>query len=74
MIHLPKVHEILKDDGSIAEDEEKWNQYVDRSLDQLEWWAMAALNQRAVQDPYETSPAFLKTPSQQNVPQQQSKK
>mmetsp|Transcript_23289 Transcript_23289/g.35268 ORF Transcript_23289/g.35268 Transcript_23289/m.35268 type:complete len:241 (-) Transcript_23289:221-943(-) len=70
MVHLPKAHEILDEDGSVApgEDSEQWNKYVDRTLSQLEWWAKAAMNHRKIEDPYAKSPAFQRTPSERNAP------
>lgn len=70
MIHVPRAHQVLGEDGSILmnDDGDDWNKYVDRSLSQLEWWAEAAREQRQRRDPYETSPAFTEAPSQRNAP------
>lgn len=72
MIHFPRAHQVLGEDGSIVVDNDAddtdWNKYIGRSLSQLEWWAEAAKEQRQRQDPYESAPAFTKTPNQRNAP------
>lgn len=66
MIHIPKAHEVLNEDGTLVDG--SWLRYVDRSLSQLEWWADAARNQRIRQDPYQSSPAFRSSPTERNAP------
>lgn len=67
MIHIPMAQDVVKEDGTLVDD--TWLKYTDRSLSQLEWWAEAARNQRLLQDPYATSPAFQSSPDQRNAPQ-----
>lgn len=69
MIHLPKAQEILTETGDIAEgtDIEAWQGYFHRTLAQLEWWAAAAISQRAIGLPV-GAPAFRRDPSQRNAP------
>ncbi|MXS82785.1 NADPH-dependent FMN reductase [Nitrosomonas oligotropha] len=70
MIHIPKAHEVLAEDGSFlaSVDAERWTNYFARSFAQLTWWASAAKNQRDVIDPLKLAPAFKKDPSQRNAP------
>ena len=70
MVHIPTVAEVLSDDGNVMKGagEEQWSGYVDRMLNQLEWWGNAAKEHKAVQDPLEKSPSFLSSPSQRNAP------
>lgn len=68
MIHLPIAHEVLSEDGSALENEEKWQQYLDRCFSQLEWWAAATKQHRQQVDPFQNSPSFRKNPSQRNAP------
>lgn len=39
-----------------------------RKINNTEWWAEAAMRQKEVIDPFDESPAFSKSPSQQNTP------
>jgi len=68
MIHIPKAHEILDEDGSIV-DAEQWEGYTDRCFSQLEWWGVAALQHRQQVDPFESSPALRSNPTERNAPQ-----
>lgn len=71
MIHIPKVQEVLAEDGVVlGEDEAKqrWSKYVGRSFAQLEWWGTAAKEYKKEVNPFKESPAFQKTPSQRNAP------
>lgn len=70
MIHFPKAHQVLEEDGSIsaAEDKDQWQKYVTRGLSQLEWWAEAAQQQRLRRDPYDGSPVMNQKPDQRNAP------
>jgi len=70
MVHIPKVADVLGEDGNLMEgaSEERWSEYVERMMNQLEWWGQAAKEHREVQDPFEKSPAFLANPSQRNAP------
>ena len=75
MIHIPKAHEVLAEDGNFLEqvDAEKWMSYFARTFTQLTWWASAAKNQRNAIDPHKLAPAFKKNPSQRNSPSRNSK-
>ncbi len=70
MIHIPKAHEVLAEDGSFLEpvDSEKWTSYFARTFTQLTWWASAAKNQRHEIDPHKLALAFKRDPSQRNSP------
>lgn len=69
MVHIPRAAEVLNDDGLIKKSEqEHWKGYVDRMVNQLEWWGEAAKNQRNLIDPVKVSPAFRKSPLQRNAP------
>jgi chromate reductase len=76
MIHIPRAHKVLEEDGSVQvavvdageEEEDQWEAYCDRCFSQLEWWATAANNHRGQVDPFKTSPSLEKTPSQRNAP------
>lgn len=70
MIHIPKAHEVLAEDGSflVSVDAERWTNYFARSFAQLTWWASAAQNQRNAIDSLKLAPAFKKDPSQRNAP------
>jgi chromate reductase, NAD(P)H dehydrogenase (quinone) len=66
MVHLPKAHEALSEEGAWISDAERWDGYVARTLTQLEWWAEAARYQRAISS--DATPAFAHDPSQRNAP------
>lgn len=68
MIHIPKAHEVLNEEGVPINDAESWNKYLDRCFSQLEWWGTATKQHRAIVDPFQSSPAFSTTPSQRNAP------
>lgn len=70
MIHIPKAHEVLAEDGNFLEqiDAEKWMSYFSRTFTQLTWWASTAKNQRDATDPHKLAPAFKRDPSQRNSP------
>lgn len=74
MIHIPKAHEVLAEDGNSLEqiDAEKWMSYFSRTFTQLTWWASAAKNQRNEVDPHKLAPAFKRDPSQRNSPSENS--
>lgn len=67
MVHVPKAQEVFAADGTYADGvaAAAWNSYIDRTLDQLIWWAGAA---RAHRDVAETPAAFRREPSQRNAP------
>jgi chromate reductase, NAD(P)H dehydrogenase (quinone) len=68
MIHVPKAQTVLDPEGDYSPgvDSRGWNNYFDRGLDQLDWWAEAAAAQRSTQG--EATSAFLRDPSQRNAP------
>lgn len=70
MIHIPKAQEILDEDGRYRQgvDDERWNGYLGRTLNQLEWWAAAAREQRAKVEPNKVVQTFKRDPSQRNAP------
>ena len=70
MIHVPKAHEVLAEDGTFlaSVDAERWTNYFVRSFAQLTWWAAAAQNQKRAIDPHKLAPAFKRDPSQRNAP------
>jgi chromate reductase, NAD(P)H dehydrogenase (quinone) len=70
MIHLPKVQEILKEDGSLIQEDTqaRWGSHLDRCFSQLDWWGEASKMQRQKVDPFQKSPAFTRSPSQRNAP------
>lgn len=67
MTHIPKAQEALDASGAWAADAERWDNYVARTLTQLEWWAEAASRQRNDLDATATE-AFARDPSQRNAP------
>lgn len=70
MIHIPKAHEVLADDGSFLEnvDSEEWANYFGRTFTQLKWWASAARNHKHESDPHTLIRSFKRDPSQRNTP------
>ena len=69
MIHVPKAHEVLDDDGTCLEgvDGEHWQSYFNRTLLQLAWWAEAAKRQRSEGETRRPG-ALNRNPSQRNAP------
>ena len=70
MIHLPKAQQVFDEEGDIADttEQEQWDEYMNRTLHQLVWWAEGAALQREKQDPTVLAKAFRKDPSQRNAP------
>jgi NAD(P)H-dependent FMN reductase len=70
MVHIPKVIEVLSENGDLLEvgSEEQWSGYVDRMISQLEWWGNAAKEHKEHHDPFLKSPAFQSSPSERNAP------
>jgi NAD(P)H-dependent FMN reductase len=68
MVHIPLAANVLDENGSVLQEQDRWRTYVDRMLMQLEWWAIAAKNHKSVENPLETSPAFTKSPMERNAP------
>ena len=69
MIHVPKAQEVFDEDGGYLDGSgaDRWDQYLDRTLAQLRWWAAAARQQRKTGS-LGTPGAFKKDPSQRNAP------
>ena len=69
MIHVPKAQEVFEQDGEYgaATNGPKWDGYLDRGLDQLAWWAEAAIVRRSAGG-IPTEP-FREDPSQRNAPE-----
>jgi len=72
MIHLPKVQEVLTEEGNFFDhvDAQAWRGYFGRTLSQLEWWAAATHAHRTVEGTPVASPALNRDPSQRNAPEQ----
>jgi len=71
IIHIPKVADVLDENGAIIGGDGKsqeWQGYVNRSFSQLEWWGEAAHIHRQAKNPFKASPAFRSDPSQRNAP------
>ncbi|MEK6686371.1 MAG: NAD(P)H-dependent oxidoreductase [Pseudomonadota bacterium] len=70
MIHIPKAHEVLAEDGNFLAqvDAKEWASYFGRTFAQLTWWASAAKSQRHAIDPHKLVRAFKRDPSQRNSP------
>jgi NAD(P)H-dependent FMN reductase len=68
MVHIPKAMDVLNEKGEIIDkdEEERWADYIDRMIYQVEFWAQAAKNQKLIENPSERSPAFVKEPSERN--------
>lgn len=68
MIHVPHAQNVFSEDGTYLQgvEEERWNGYLDRTLDQLCWWSQAASRQR--RDGNEVPQAFTTSPAQRNAP------
>mmetsp|Transcript_19015 Transcript_19015/g.24488 ORF Transcript_19015/g.24488 Transcript_19015/m.24488 type:complete len:258 (+) Transcript_19015:40-813(+) len=69
MVHIPKAHEVLTSEGVIEDgvDRSRWDSYIDRCLAQLEWWGEASKEQKSRVDPFASSPAFRKSPSERDA-------
>lgn len=70
MIHVPHAQTLLSEDGefSDSEQQEHWQGYFSRTLNQLLWWAEAASAQQIVQPSDAISKAFTRSPAQRNAP------
>jgi NAD(P)H-dependent FMN reductase len=68
MIHVPRAQEVFGDDGGYLDgvDGARWDGYLARAFDQLDWWADAARTQRTAKGP--ATPAFTRSPAQRNAP------
>ncbi|SFL26641.1 NAD(P)H-dependent FMN reductase [Nitrosomonas aestuarii] len=70
MVHVPKAQEVFAADGSpqSGEDPVSWFNYFGRTFNQLIWWALAAREHRARDDPHQLVKDFKRDPSQRNAP------
>lgn len=68
MIHVPQAHTAFNECGRPETDEKRWIDYASRGISQLEWWALAASNQKQLVDPTVASPALRTSPEQRNAP------
>lgn len=71
MVHIPHAQNVVQDNGCLVtdyDDDDNWNTYLDRSVNQLVWWGQAAKEQRALVNPLDISPAFSSHPSERNAP------
>lgn len=68
IVHVPAANTVIDEQGNFTEHADQWISYFERTLNQLQWWAMAASTHRKIHDPFEASPAFAKTPAQRNAP------
>lgn len=70
MLHFPRADQVFDPSGELSagQDSARWGRYVRRGIDQLFWWAAAAMQQRAALDPFELSPAFSREPAERNSP------
>eukprot|EP00957_Ditylum_brightwellii_P125534 9568699-Ditylum_brightwellii.AAC.1 len=76
MIHIPNAAQTFDQDGKILnekeEEEIRWNGYMERCWNQLEWWGEACQKQKLVRDPYVGSPVLKKDPKERNAPSSSS--
>lgn len=70
MIHLPRAQQVFNEEGSVADvsEQDQWDEYMNRTLHQLVWWAEGAAQQRDKLDPTTLAKVFRKDPSQRNAP------
>ncbi len=70
MIHVPKAQMVFGEDGALQEGESQpsWFDYFDRAFKQLVWWAEAAKEHRAENDPHQLVRDFKTAPSERNAP------
>ncbi|WP_033921671.1 NADPH-dependent FMN reductase [Sphingomonas sp. 37zxx] len=68
MVHVPHAQDVFDESGQYAAgvDAARWDGYLDRTLDQLCWWANAAARKRM--DGSKRPAAFVSNPSQRNAP------
>ena len=69
MIHIPHAAEVFDESGAYNADvdSDAWDVYLDRTFDQMLWWANAALTQRQPKT-IQTPPALVRTPPERNAP------
>lgn len=70
MIHVPKAQEVLTDDGSMQETQDKstWFNYFAQTFNQLIWWAEATHQQRQLVDPLSMGRTFKRSPTERDAP------
>jgi NAD(P)H-dependent FMN reductase len=70
MIHIPKAQEVFTEEGGMqaGEDQNTWFSYLERTFNQLMWWAQATNTHRDVVDPHNMVGDFTKTPTERNAP------
>mgnify|MGYP003542623363 FL=1 len=71
MLHFPHADKVFQASGQLRQDQDeaRWSSYAQRGIQQLYWWASAAVHQRAVLNPFAASPAFQKTPAERDAPE-----
>ena len=71
MLHFPHADKAFQASGQLRQDQDeaRWSSYAQRGIQQLYWWASAAVHQRAVLNPFAASPAFQKTPAERDAPE-----
>lgn len=69
MIHIPHAADVFDESGNYSSgvDSTAWDGYLNRTFEQLVWWAQAALAQRQLSS-VKRSPTFAGTPSERNAP------
>lgn len=70
MVQIPKARDVLEEDGTVSSGAEAhdWETYLDRTFQQLYWWAEATREQRRRVDPHKLARPFQRDPSQRNPP------
>ncbi|KAA9013120.1 NAD(P)H-dependent oxidoreductase [Sphingobium limneticum] len=68
MIHVPHAQDVFAEDGGYLDgvDGERWDGYLDRTFDQLCWWAKAAAHAR--HEDGARPGAFIINPSERDAP------
>lgn len=68
MIHVPYAQDVFDESGVYPDgvDGVRWDGYLDRTLDQLAWWAKAAAQER--NDGRDRPEAFVTSPAERNAP------
>ena len=70
MIQIPHAGDLIDADGRLAEaaHQARWQDYAERGLAQLVWWAEAAAEQRQRRDPHADIGDFTRDPGQRDAP------
>jgi len=71
MLHFPHADKVFQATGQLSQDQDeaRWSSYAQRGVEQLYWWASAAMQQRAMLNPFAASPAFKQTPVERDSPE-----